>query len=127
MLDVIFTITSYSDANQPLGNWFTINRANGQVNVNATLAVSGAFQGGTIMYPTSDAGFYFQTQATQKLISWSPSWYDAWNVSTGARGWIGPNGNLLSLDGNGNLGAIGAINCNGDMYAGSGSVCSRRA
>ena len=117
-----FLLTGYSDTSQPLGNYLQITRASGQVTCSLDLSVGRTFFGGSTMYPVyaSDPNMIIQTQATQKIFQWSPSWYDNWNTSTGARGWIGPSGTLLTLDGNGNLGAIGAINCNGDMFAGAG-------
>jgi hypothetical protein len=83
-----------------------------------SLSTAGALQTKAGIFAMNDGGFGLTSNATYKYLAWQSGWNDFWRISDGLRIWGSPSGNMMTLDGSGNLGVAGAFNAAG-MVTGS--------
>jgi hypothetical protein len=80
-----------------------------------TLSTAGALQTKGPIFAMNDGGFGLASNATYKYLAWQNGWNDFWRISDGLRIWGSPSGNMMTLDGSGNLGIAAAISATGTV------------
>ena len=84
---------------------------------NVTVVIGSVFAaGGFFIGGTTDFGTY--SSAGHRVHQWAATWWDGWDVSNGTRLWTAPAGTLMTLDGAGNLGLMGAISAGWGTFSG---------
>jgi hypothetical protein len=127
------TLTS-GDVNAPTAGGPYLPTAGGTVT--GPLTVNGAATFNSASFGAGTVGanvFWIGVQANgNRIINWSPNWYDAWVVATGLRAFYSAGNAVMTLDGSGNLvltggcttanlgATIGSIG--GVVFSGGGSV-----
>lgn len=89
---------------------------NGNFAFNGNVAVAGNLTGTNVYanasvfmaYPTVP-DFWIGRGGSFRYLNWANNWFNQWNESNGTRSWNGPGGQLMALDGSGNLTVTAAV------------------
>ena len=66
------------------------------------------------IYPSASTMDWYLTQGDgYRMNNWAANWADRWNDLNGTRDWTGPSGDLMVLDGSGNLNVTGFLGATG--------------
>jgi hypothetical protein len=80
----------------------------GNLTVNAAITTSGTIAGGGPVTANGLPEFGLNVSGNLRYLGYAANWFDAWDISSGVRSWVGPGGTQMSLDGSGNLTITGA-------------------
>lgn len=103
-----FTITDESGA-----TWRMLIETDGNIRFfgGSLVSQNGVFANGGTDFGLAQSG-------VQRLLQWTPGWWDGWNTTDGTRVWAAPGGAQMSLDGAGSLWVLGNISTGASVTAG---------
>jgi hypothetical protein len=112
------------------GNFY-VNNGNlwvaGNINTAYDIAATNYYVNGTLHIGSASSNYewYLNIDPNGNHIhNHRANWYDVWDSNNGARSWNGPSGNLMVLDGVGNLNLAGNLTTTGTIIAYGASTFS---